>query len=148
VRGTEGKIAAIKWARENKIPFLGICLGFQMAVVEYSRSVLGLKDASSEEIDPQSTNQVIVNMPEISTTQLGGTMRLGSRLSFFAPGSESTTTGKLYSGVGSVDERHRHRYEVNPKYVEEIERNQEMMFIGKDEKHERMSILELKSIYS
>lgn len=118
-----------------------------MAVVEYARTVIGLNDANSEEIDPKSTNQVIVNMPEISTTQLGGTMRLGSRLSYFTPGSESTTTRKLYGGVDFVDERHRHRYEVNPKFVEEIERKQEMIFIGKDEKHERMSILELKSIY-
>jgi CTP synthase len=79
VRGTEGKIAAVKYARENKVPFLGVCLGLQVAVIEYARSILGLEDANSTEFDPKTTNPAIIFMPEGSRTTMGGTMRLGSR---------------------------------------------------------------------
>ncbi|KAJ3270647.1 CTP synthase ura7 [Terramyces sp. JEL0728] len=146
VRGTEGKIAACKWARTNNIPFLGICLGFQMAVVEYSRNVLGLEGANSAEIDPETPHPVVINMPEISTTQLGGTMRLGSRDTIFQQETEDFKIRKLYKNASIVHERHRHRYEVNPKYVEQLE-SKGLHFIGRDEKGERMIIFEKKGKY-
>ncbi|KAJ3254165.1 CTP synthase ura7 [Boothiomyces macroporosus] len=142
-RGSEGKIAACKWARTNNIPFLGICLGFQMAVVEYSRNVLGLEGANSSELDPDTPHPVVINMPEISTTQLGGTMRLGSRDTIFQQGTEDFKIRKLYGNANIVKERHRHRYEVNPKYVEQIE-SHGLNFVGRDEKGERMIIFEKK----
>ncbi|KAJ3305183.1 CTP synthase ura7 [Kappamyces sp. JEL0829] len=142
-RGTEGKIAACKWARTNKIPFLGICLGFQMAVVELARNELGLAGANSDEIAPDTPHPVVINMPEISTTQLGGTMRLGDRVTIFSPDSEKTTIRKLYKNEPKVHERHRHRYEVNPKYVSDLEKHG-LKFVGKDEKGERMIIFELE----
>lgn len=142
-RGTEGKIAACHWARTNKIPFLGICLGFQMAVAEFARNVCDLKDANSSEIDPATEHPVVINMPEISTTQLGGTMRLGDRVTLFQPNTESSPIRKLYGNVSEVHERHRHRYEVNPLYVAQLEKAG-LQFIGRDEKGERMIILELK----
>lgn len=144
VRGSEGKILAIKWARENKIPFLGICLGLQLAVVEFARNVLNLSGANSTELDPETVHPVVINMPEISTTQLGGTMRLGSRKTIFQDSSsESSITRKLYSGEKVIHERHRHRFEVNPSYVSQFEENG-MKFIGRDEKGERMIIMELE----
>ena len=82
-RGIEGKIAAINWARTKKIPFFGICLGFQLAVVEFSRNILGWTDANSTEVNPDTAHPVIVDMPEVSTTELGGTMRLGKRRTKF-----------------------------------------------------------------
>ena len=141
-RGTEGKIAAVKWARENKIPFLGICLGLQIAVIEYSRNVCGLENANSTELDKETPHPVVIFMPEISKSHMGGTMRLGSRETIFTPDSEKSITRQLYGGVSKIYERHRHRYEVNPDYVQKLESNG-MKFIGKDSKGERMIILEL-----
>jgi CTP synthase len=146
-RGTNGKIAAAKWARENRVPYLGICLGFQIAVIEFARNVCGLEGANSAELDPHTPHPVVINMPEISTTVLGGTMRLGSRHTVFQKGSEQSTMRKLYGGVEGVDERHRHRYEVNPSYVAQLE-SHGLHFIGKDERGERMIIAELKGILS
>lgn len=142
-RGSLGKMNASKWARENKIPFLGICLGLQMAVVEFARNVLNLENANSTEFDKETAHPVVVFMPEISTTHMGGTMRLGSRETIFTADSEDTVVRKLYNNVASVSERHRHRYEVNPKYVQKLE-DAGMKFIGKDEAGKRMIILELK----
>ncbi|KAG8733020.1 CTP synthase ura7 [Ceratobasidium sp. 414] len=160
-RGTEGMVLAVKWAREQKVPFLGICLGFQMAVVEWSRNVLGLKglldrpaalrnvyianvDAFSSEIEESTPNPVIVYMPEISRTHLGGTMRLGLRPTIFNEDSKSWSKARaLYGGAGTIWERHRHRYEVGPAYVERLIASG-MEFIGKDERGERMQVLELK----
>lgn len=144
-RGSEGKISAVNWARTNKIPFLGICYGFQMAVIEFARNVCNIKDATSAEIDENSAHPVIINMPEISKTQLGGTMRLGDRLTVFQPDSEQTKIRKLYQNVSELHERHRHRYEVNPQYVQELE-SKGLKFVGKDDKGERMIILELQGI--
>jgi len=79
VRGTEGKIAAVKYARENSVPFLGVCLGLQVAVIEYARTVLGLEDANSTEFNSKTPHPAIIFMPEGSRTTMGGTMRLGSR---------------------------------------------------------------------
>ncbi|KAG6821114.1 CTP synthase ura7 [Arthromyces matolae] len=143
-RGTEGMILAIKYAREQKIPFLGICLGFQLAVIEWARHVLEIPDATSSEFDVNAKHPLIIFMPEISKTHMGGTMRLGLRPTVFEEGTESWSKArKLYGGAGKIWERHRHRYEVNPKYVEQLT-NSGMIFAGKDEKGERMQILELK----
>jgi CTP synthase len=116
-RGLEGKIEAIKYVRENKIPFLGICLGMQCAVVEFSRNVLGL-DASSTELNPKTKNPVIDMMEEQKKiTSKGGTMRLGSYDCKLKKGSKAAA---IY-GETLIKERHRHRYEFNNKYLEQIE---------------------------
>ncbi len=119
-RGTEGKITAIQYARENKIPFLGICLGMQMAIVEYARHVLGYQDANSIELDPDTTHPVIALMPEQNgVTDLGGTLRLGAYPCVLKDGSVAR---ELY-GKKEISERHRHRYEVNNEYREELEKH-------------------------
>ena len=118
-RGIEGKIETIKYARENKIPFLGICLGMQMAVVEYARDVLGLKDANSQEFDEKSKNQVIHIMEnQKSVNKKGGTMRLGSYPCII---KEGTLAEKVY-GTREIAERHRHRFEYNNDYKERLEK--------------------------
>ena len=147
MRGTEGMILAIKWAREQNIPFLGICLGFQLAVIEWVRHVCGQKNATSGEFDPDAQDPVIIFMPEISKTHMGGTMRLGLRPTVFDASSDWSKLRKLYKGADKIWERHRHRYEVNPALIEKIQ-SSGMPFIGKDEKGERMQILELPSAYS
>ncbi|KAL9239671.1 hypothetical protein vseg_013973 [Gypsophila vaccaria] len=139
-RGVEGKILAAKYARENKVPYLGICLGMQTAVVEFARSVLGVQDASSTEFDKDSKSPYVIFMPEGSKTHMGGTMRLGSRRTYFQV--KDCTSAKLYGNASFVDERHRHRYEVNPDMVAELE-SAGMSFTGKDETGERMEIIEL-----
>ncbi|KAL1687585.1 CTP synthase N-terminus-domain-containing protein [Schizophyllum commune] len=143
-RGTDGMIMAINHAREKKIPFLGICLGFQLAVVEWARHVLKMPHATSSEFVKDSEEPVIVFMPEISKTHMGGTMRLGLRPTVFQPGSETwSKTRKLYAGAEKIWERHRHRYEVNPALIDRLE-GSGLPFVGKDEKGERMQILELR----
>jgi len=117
-RGAEGKIKAIKYAREHNVPFLGICFGFQLSIVEFARNVLGLNDANSTEINPNTKDPVITLLDEQkNVTQLGGTMRLGSQKIII---KEGTIAYQLY-GKKVVYERHRHRYEVNPKYVDLLE---------------------------
>ncbi|KAG1790636.1 CTP synthase N-terminus-domain-containing protein [Suillus plorans] len=143
-RGTEGMILAIKWAREQKVPFLGICLGFQMAVIEWARSVLNIPDAHSAELVPDTQNAFVIFMPEISRTHMGGTMRLGLRPTVFDRDFETWSKArKLYGGNEKMWERHRHRYEVNPEQVQRLQESG-LTFVGKDEKGERMQILELK----
>ncbi|KAF2085295.1 CTP synthase [Saccharata proteae CBS 121410] len=146
-RGTEGMMAAAKWARDNKTPYLGVCLGMQVAVIEYARTICGIESATSEEFDASASNadsRVIVFMPEIDKANLGGTMRLGLRPTVFQPGSESWSKIRaLYSGSNEVLERHRHRYEVNPAFIERLEKGG-LEFVGKDEKGERMEIIELR----
>ena len=118
-RGTEGKSAAIRLARENKIPFLGICLGMQLAIVEFARNVIGISDAASIELEPDTLNPVIALMPEQNGVEnLGGTLRLGAYPCELIKGSLAE---KLY-GTSSISERHRHRYEVNNKYRLLLER--------------------------
>ncbi|XP_058101067.1 uncharacterized protein LOC131245549 isoform X2 [Magnolia sinica] len=141
-RGVQGKILAAKYARENRIPFFGICLGLQIAVIEYARSVLGLHDANSTEFNPNTKNPCVVFMPEGSKTHMGATMRLGSRRTYFQV--TDCKSAKLYGNVKYVDERHRHRYEVNPDMVSELEAAG-LSFVGKDESGQRMEILELPS---
>ena len=120
IRGTEGKILAVQYAREHKIPFLGICLGMQMAVVEYARSVLGHQDANSTELDPGTGHPVISLMPEQDgVTDLGGTLRLGAYPCVLREGS---LAARMYQAK-EISERHRHRYEVNNEYRGELEEN-------------------------
>lgn len=138
-RGTEGKISAIKFARENDIPFLGICYGFQMAVVEFARHVCGLTEANSTEINPKSDSPVIDLMPEQRGIEAkGATMRLGAHKIIIKPDTMANT---LY-GEKEICERHRHRYEVNLDFLEKLEKNG-MVFSGKSSDGRRMEILEL-----
>ena len=117
-RGTEGKIAAIAWARENAVPFFGICLGMQLAVIEHARNVMGHGRAHSREFDPESDHLVVELMNEQrEVTDKGGTMRLGAWPCALAPGSRVT---RIYAS-DAISERHRHRYEVNPAYFDAIE---------------------------
>ena len=116
-RGTEGKIEVIRRVRERNIPFLGLCLGLQLAVIEFSRNVCGLTGANSTEMDPDTPHPVIDILPEQKkVTEKGGTMRLGA---YPAVLKEGTLVHSLY-GANEVSERHRHRYEVNPDYHEMI----------------------------
>ncbi len=127
-RGTEGKISAIRYARENKVPYLGICLGMQLAVIEYARDVAGMTDANSTELNPQTEHPVVALITEwrdrdgrvetrSNDSELGGTMRLGSQRCPVTPG---TLAHRIYGD--EVNERHRHRYEVNNHYVPELEK--------------------------
>jgi len=197
-RGTEGMIEAAKWARENNRPYLGICLGMQIAVIEYARNVCGAKDATSEEFSKESTpkiqstldiknlhingtgssdatsqglppnhstvngdttngasppeladldnksNNVIVFMPEIDKTTMGGTMRLGRRATHFQPQYSWSKLRALYGGRRDIHERHRHRYEVNPAWVPTLEKAG-LAFVGKDDDGVRMEVVEIKS---
>jgi CTP synthase len=142
-RGTEGMIEAAKWARTKKVPYLGICLGMQLAVVEYARHELGLESANSVELDANTTNPIVIFMPEIDKKTMGGNMRLGLRPTVFQKDSEWSRLRKLYENAPEVLERHRHRYEVNPDYIEKLTAAG-MNFIGKDDRGERMEIVELK----
>ena len=138
-RGAEGKIKAIKYARENRIPFLGICFGFQLAVVEYGRNVLGL-NCHSTEIKPDTEHPIITILPEqYGIKELGGTMRLGAHPIII---KEGTLAFKLYKQK-KIYERHRHRYEVNPEYVDMLEKHG-LIFSGIAEDKIRMEILELQ----
>ena len=139
-RGIEGKILAANYARVSKTPFLGICLGLQIATIEFCRNVLGLQGANSTEFDSDTPHPAVVFMPEISKTHLGGTMRLGSRPTIFQV--DDCMTRRLYGGGAQVDERHRHRYEVNPDLISKIE-DAGLVFVGKDETEQRCEIFEL-----
>ena len=120
VRGIEGKLGALKFARENKIPTLGLCLGLQCMVIEFARNVIGLADASSTEFDPKAKHPVIATMAEqidiLAAGEMGGTMRLGS---FEAKLTEGSIVAEVY-GNNTVTERHRHRYEVNNSYRDQL----------------------------
>jgi len=139
-RGVEGKILAANYARTNGVPYFGICLGLQVAAIEFARNVLGMTGSTSTEFDEDCPNPAVIFMPEISTTHLGGTMRLGSRPTLFQV--EDCKVRRLYGGRESVDERHRHRYEVNPELIERLEAAG-LTFVGKDESGQRCEILEL-----
>ncbi|XP_035835284.1 CTP synthase isoform X2 [Helianthus annuus] len=141
-RGVKGMILAAKYARENKVPYLGICLGMQISVIEISRSILGWKGANSTEFDEHAPNPVVIFMPEGSRTHMGSTMRLGSRRTLLQ--TSDCITAKLCHNPEYVDERHRHRYEVNPEVVGDLEKTG-LRFVGKDETGQRMEILELQS---
>ena len=125
-RGSEGKILYIKNAREKQIPFFGICYGFQMAIVEYARNVVGLKDVYSAEIKPQAKTKIIEIMEEQKKQMnLGGTMRLGETEVKFAKDSK---IAKIYGSL-KIGERHRHRFEMNNEYIAPLEKKG-MVFSG------------------
>lgn len=140
-RGVEGKIMAAHHARTQRVPYLGICLGLQVATIEFCRNVLGLEGANSTEFAENPEHAAVVFMPEISKTHLGGTMRLGSRPTLWQV--EDCAIRRLYGDGEAVDERHRHRYEVNPDLIEAIEAAG-LVFVGKDESGQRCEIFELK----
>ena len=141
IRGIEGKIKAAEYARVNGVPYLGVCLGLQVATIEFCRNVLGMDGANSTEFDEGTPNPAIVFMPEISKTHMGGTMRLGTKPTPFLV--EDCKIRRLYDGAAHVDERHRHRYEVNPDLIEQIE-EAGLLYVGKDESGKRCEIMELK----
>jgi CTP synthase len=138
-RGTEGKIEAVRYAREHRVPFFGICLGLQMAVIEFARHVAGLEGANSLELDPRTPHPVVTLMEEQkSVSDKGGTMRLGAypcRL------KEGSLAASIY-GTLDISERHRHRYEVNNAYREELAKRR-MVFSGINEKLDLVEMIEL-----
>jgi CTP synthase len=138
-RGVEGKIVAVKYARENGLPFFGICLGMQMAAIEFARNVLGLKDAHSTEMNPDTTEPVIDLMEEQKkVTAKGGTMRLGS---YPCDIKEGSLAYRIY-GKPQIAERHRHRWEFNNKYLPAFE-EAGMLASGKNPGTGLVEIIEL-----
>lgn len=141
-RGVEGKLNVIRFAREHKIPYFGICYGMQLAVIEYARNVLGFNDATSREIDPKSKHLVIDIMEgqkeNIEKGNLGGSMRLGAYQAVLKKGTIARST----YGEDRIVERHRHRFEVNPEYVEALE-SKGLVFSGKSPDGRLMEIAEL-----
>lgn len=144
-RGFEGKTAAAGFARKNKKPYLGVCLGFQCAAISFARDELGLADATSAEFDSgenkKSQNHVIIYMPEISKDTMGANMRLGSHwVEFDDP--EKSFASALYGGASRVMERHRHRYEFNTAYRGQMQ-HKGLRFTATDESKKRMDVIEL-----
>ena len=137
-RGLEGKMTAVQYAREKKVPFLGICLGMQMAVIEFARHVLDLRDANTTEMDPNTTYPVIDLMPDQNLENLGHTMRLGKYHCSLLPG---TFSHKAY-GVSEIEERHRHRYEFNNEYLERFVAGG-MRVAGKNPERNLVEIVEI-----
>lgn len=141
-RGIEGKIRAIREAREKKIPFFGLCYGMQLAVVELSRSLLGFKDANTTEVDPKTKHPVVDILPDqrenIRKKKYGGTMRLGAYETTLKKGTQAYTA----YGTESISERHRHRYEVNPVYIDALIAK-EVVFSGVSPDGRLMEIVEL-----
>ncbi len=139
-RGAEGKISCVRYARENDLPYLGLCLGFQMAVIEFARNVCGLKGAGSTELDPKCAVPVIDILPEQKKIEgLGGNMRLGGRDVEIKP---ETIAWDLFAQKDTERMRFRHRYEVDPEYIETLEKNG-LVFSGKAPDQPIMQILEL-----
>lgn len=138
LRGVEGKVTAIKYARQHKLPFFGICLGMQMAAIEFARNVIGLADANSTEMDPQTPEPVIDMMEEQKKIKMkGGTMRLGA---FPCDIKEDSLAYKIY-GTTRIQERHRHRWEFNDKYLERFE-NAGMIASGRNPQTDLVEIIE------
>lgn len=138
-RGSSGKLEAIRYAREHKVPFLGICLGFQLGVIEYATNVKKMK-VNSQEFE-EVGDHAIVFMPETSTTHMGGTMRLGSHIILVNPG---TRLASFYGGETTIRERHRHRYEVNPVMKSQLQ-DEDFIFTASDSTGKRTECFELKS---
>lgn len=140
--GIEGKLKAIQYAREHQIPYFGICYGMQLMVVEYARNVLGLEGAHTTEINPDAAHPIVAIMDaqkqHIAEGKYGGTMRLGTYLEKLVPG----TIAREAYGADEVEERHRHRYEINPAYVEQLEQGG-MVFSGKSPDGVLMEVAEL-----
>jgi CTP synthase len=141
LRGVEGKIKVVKYARENKKPFLGICLGMQCMVIEYARNICGLKGANSTEFDDATPHPVIDLLPEQRKVKnLGGTMRLGNWPCQLEP---KTLARRIYAR-DKIEERHRHRYEVNPKYLKALT-EKGLVFSGKSPDGKLMEIAEIQN---
>jgi CTP synthase len=142
-RGVEGKIAAVKFLRENKIPLLGICYGMQIICIEYARHLCGLKGANTTEIDPKTAHPVIDIMPEqkakLAAKNYGATMRLGAYPAELKAGSVAASAYK----AAKISERHRHRFEVNPEYIAKLE-EKGLVFSGKSPDGRLMEIAELR----
>lgn len=139
-RGIEGKIAAIQYAREQDIPFQGVCLGFQLATVEFARNVLGLEGANSTEFDPKTPHPVVDLLPEQKNVKAkGATMRLGAHEIQL---NAAARASRLY-GTTRIFERHRHRFEINPSYIEKLE-GAGFVYMGKSDGDRRMEISELR----
>ncbi len=139
-RGVEGKLEAIRFARERGVPYLGLCLGLQTAVIEFARDVCGLEDANSSEFDPSTPNPVIDLLPEqAGVTDLGGSMRLGAQPCHLVPGTRAAAA----YGEDVVHERHRHRYEVNPVYHRVLE-DHGLVFSGWSPDRRLVEIIELR----
>ncbi len=139
IRGSEGKIMAIKFARKNKVPYLGICFGFQLAVIEFCRNVLKIKDAHSSELKPKTKNPVVTLLPEQNEVEdMGGTMRLGDYPVII---DKNSLVYKIYKN-DKIIERHRHRYEINPDYISKIE-SKNLLFPGRSPDNRRMEIAQL-----
>lgn len=139
-RGVEGKISCVRYCRESGTPYLGICLGFQVAVIEFARHVLGLDDANSSEFQPACTHPIISELPDQKKIeQLGGTMRLGGQDVLIEPGS---LAHHLYGGSDLIRQRFRHRYEVDPAYIDRVQSGG-LRFSGRHPQHPIMQILEL-----
>jgi CTP synthase len=139
-RGIEGKALCAKYCRESNTPYFGICLGLQTAVIDYARSELGWDDANSTEFNENTKHPVVMFMPEVSASQMGGTMRLGNRVTIIK--DPDSLAGKIYNRQPVVYERHRHRYEVNPQMVAALE-SKGLKFSGQDERGQRMEIIEI-----
>ncbi len=138
-RGVDGKINVVRHCRENGLPYLGICLGFQVAVIEFARNVLGIEGAGSTETDQACAEAVISELPDQKRIEgLGGTMRLGAQDVVLAEGSLASF---LHGGAKSVRERFRHRYEVDPSYIERLEEGG-LVFSGRHPVHPIMQVLE------
>ena len=138
-RGSEGKMLAIKYARENNIPYLGICFGFQLAAIEFARNALGMENANSSELDPDTPYPIVDLLPEQKDIEeMGGTMRLGE-IEFEI--EKDSLANKIYKKT-KAGERHRHRYEINPEYINKIEKKG-MKFTAKSDNKRRMEILEI-----
>ena len=140
VRGSEGKVECIRYAREERIPFLGLCLGFQMAVIEYARNICRIPDVCSSEFEPNCANPVIDILPEQKKIEgLGGNMRLGGKDIELRPGSLAS---KLFDNASRIRLRFRHRYEVDPKYIDQLQEHG-LIFSGKHPTQPIMQVLEL-----
>lgn len=143
-RGIEGMLAAIRHAREHRVPYLGICLGMQLAAIEVARARLSRgMNANSTEFDEHADPAIVIFMPEVDKTKMGGTMRLGVRKTVFKSDMSNSIASLLYGRKPSIMERHRHRYEVNPEYVENLENECGLRFVARDETGQRMEISEL-----
>lgn len=139
-RGVEGKISVVKHCRTNCVPYLGICLGFQVAVIEFARNVLGLADAHTTELERETPHPVICELPgQDRIQQIGGSMRLGGQDVLL---KEGTMAWQLYNRRDAIRERFRHRYEVNPAYIRRLE-NKGLVFSGRHPHDEIMQVLEL-----
>ena len=140
-RGVEGKVSVVRHCREKGLPYLGICLGFQVAVIEFARNVMGLVEANSTELDAATADPVISELPDQkSVEQLGGSMRLGGQDVVLTPGS---LAWRLFGNKDAVRQRFRHRYEVDPSYVERLEAAG-LLFSGRHPEYPIMQVLELE----